>query len=290
VRSLRVLAQDVLEKRAMVMTLDRALLETQHAFDGVAAAYDRSNADNPTLCDMRARAWEAVDAFVAPGSRILDLGCGPGCDAAHFAAQGHRVTAIDWSPEMVSRARRRMRASGLAARVDVQHVGIQEIDRLVPIDARFDAAYSSFGPLNCVVDPEAAAQMIAARLRPGGTLIASVIGRVCPWEIAVHLARGRFARATIRFRRGLVPVPLDRRTVWTRYYTPHEFERIFAAAGLTRVSLRALGLLTPPPYMQAFAARHRPLVAALQRIEDRVAGWPLLRSWGDHFLVVLRKT
>ncbi len=273
----------------MVMTLDRALLETQHAFDGVAATYDRSNAENATLCGMRRDAWDAVDAFVAPGSRILDLGCGPGCDAEHFAAQGHRVTAIDWSPAMVSEARRRVRASGCAARVDVQHVGIQEVDRLVPLDARFDAAYSSFGPLNCVVDPEAAAQMIAARLRPGGVLIASMIGRVCPWEIAVHAARGQFRRATIRFRRGLVPVPLEGRTVWTRYYTPGEFERIYAAAGLVRASRRALGLLVPPPYMHAFAARHPALVAALQRTEDRVAGWPLLRSCGDHFLVVLRK-
>jgi SAM-dependent methyltransferase len=272
------------------MTLDRALLETQQAFDGVAAAYDRSNAANPTLCDMRARAWESVDAFVPPGARILDLGCGPGCDAEHFAAQGHRVTAIDWSAEMVAQARRRVRASGLAARVDVQHVGIHEIDRLAPIDARFDAAYSNFGPLNCVVDAEAAARMIAERLRPGGVLIASVIGRVCPWDVAVHLARGQVARAFIRFRRGLVPVPLEGRTVWTRYYTPREFERICAAAGLTRVSLRGLGLFVPPPYLQAFAARHTRLVAALQRIEDRVAGSPLLRGWGDHFLIVLRKT
>src|SRR5207247_8479221 len=99
------------------------LLETQHAFDGVAAAYDRSNAENRTLCDMRMRAWQTVDAFVAPGSRILDLGCGPGCDAEHFAAQGHRVTAIDWSPAMVSEARRRLRASGLALQVDGQDVG-----------------------------------------------------------------------------------------------------------------------------------------------------------------------
>jgi SAM-dependent methyltransferase len=271
------------------MTLDRALLETQDAFDGVAADYDRSNALNPILCDMRARAWQAIDALVGPGSHILDLGCGPGCDAEHFAAQGHRVTAIDWSPAMVAEARRRVRAAGCAHRVDVQHVGIDEIERLAPVDALFDVAYSSFGPLNCVVDPEAAARMIVRRLRPGGLLVASVIGRVCPWEIAVHLARGQAARAMIRFRRGLVPVPLEGRTVWTRYYAPREFERLFLEAGLTRVSLRALGLFVPPPYLQAFVARHTTLVAALQRLEDRVAGWPVLRGWGDHFLVVLRK-
>lgn len=273
----------------MVVTLDRALRETQHAFDGVAAGYDRSNAANPTLCDMRVRAWQAVDAFVAPGSHILDLGCGPGCDAERFAAQGHRVTAIDWSPAMVAEARRRVGAAGYAHRVDVQHVGIQEIDRLAPIGARFDAAYANFGPLNCVVDPHAAARMIAHRLPPGGVLVASVIGRVCPWEIVVHLARGQVGRALIRFRRGLVPVPLEGRTVWTRYYSPGELERIFAAAGMKRVSLRALGLFVPPPYLQAFVERHTALVRALQRVEDGVGAWPVLRAWGDHFLIVLRK-
>src|SRR5256885_2439698 len=52
---------------------------------------------------------DLVDAYVPPRSRILDLGCGPGTDAARFAAQGHRVTAIDWSPAMVEEARRRIR-------------------------------------------------------------------------------------------------------------------------------------------------------------------------------------
>jgi hypothetical protein len=97
------------------------------------------------------------------------------------------------------------------------------------------------------------------------------------------------ARAMVRFRRGLVPVPLDEGTVWTQYFSPREFETIFAAAGFARVSLRALGLFVPPPYLQAFADRHRALVAGLQRAEDRCGEWPVLRMWGDHFLIVLRK-
>src|SRR6185503_8648585 len=103
-------------------------------------------------------------------------------------------------------------------------------------------------------------------------------GRVCPWEIALYLARGRWWRAAIRFRRAMVPVPLEGRTVWTRYYTPGAFTRVFAGAGFTRVSLCALGLFSPPPYLQAFADRHRTLTGALLRIDDRFGGWPLLRS------------
>jgi len=263
------------------------LRDTQRAFDGVAAGYDRSNAANRMLVHMRARAWQAVDAFVPQHAHVIDLGCGPECDAEHLAGRGYRVTAIDWSHGMVDEARRRVAAAGLIDRVDVLHVGIHELDRLAPV--QFDAAYSNFGPLNCVDDLAGAAQLIAGRLRPGGILVASMIGRVCPWEIAIYLARGPWLRAAVRFRRDPVPVPLEGRTVWTRYHTPAEVEHTFAAAGFTRASLRTLGLFAPPPYLEGFASRHPHLVSALQRLEDRVGGWPGIRAWGDHFLIVLRK-
>jgi SAM-dependent methyltransferase len=280
----RLFAEDIVEERAVASMM---LLDTQRAFDGVAAGYDRSNTANRILVHMRARVWQAVDAFVPRGSHVIDLGCGPGADAEHLAGLGYRVTAIDWSRAMVDQARRRVLAAGIADRVDVLHVGIHEIDRLAPV--LFDAAYSNFGPLNCVDDLAAAARLIADRLRPGGVFLASVIGRVCPWELALYLARGRWWRAAVRFRRDPVPVPLEGRTVWTRYYTPAGFVRTFAAAGFAPASLRTLGLFAPPPYLEAFAGRHPHLVSALQRIEDRVGGWPGIRACGDHFLIVLRK-
>jgi SAM-dependent methyltransferase len=269
--------------------LTQSLLDTQRAFDGVAAGYHRSNTSNRLLCAMRDRVHQTIATQVPAGSRLLDLGCGPGSDAVGLGLQGYRVTAIDWSPAMVEEARRRVDAADVRECVDVQHVGIHELDRLEPAAARFDAAYSNFGPLNCVDDIAAAARAIANRLTPGGLLIASVIGRVCPWEVALYASRGDLARAFIRFRRGAVAVPLEGQTVWTRYFDPGELTAIFASAGMERVSLRALGLLVPPPYLQSFADRHPHLIQALQRLEDRCGELPLLRHWGDHFLIVMRK-
>jgi SAM-dependent methyltransferase len=283
-----VLDERVVEERAMApVATEQALLDTQRAFDGVAAGYHRANEENRTLCAMRQRARTAVETFVPRGAHLLDLGCGPGGDEEHFARQGYTVTAIDWSPSMAEAARRRVRDARLHDRIDVRHLGIHEIDRLAP-DV-YDAAYSNFGPLNCVADPEAAARLIADRVRPGGVLVASVIGRVCPWEFALYASKGSWARAGIRFARDLVPVPLEGRTVWTRYYTPRSFARLFARAGFSVVWLRTLGLFVPPPYLQAFAGRHATLVDRLQRIEDRIGHWPGVRAWGDHFLIVMRK-
>ena len=281
------LDQDRLDGGAMG-TLAQALLDTQRAFDGVAPTYGRSNLENHMLCEMRQRTLAALEASIQPGSHVLDLGCGPGCDDEHLAKRGYRVTAIDWSPAMVDEARRRVRDAALDDRVEVRHLGIHELDRLGT--ATFDAAVSNLGPLNCVPDLSDAARLIADRLRPDGVLVASVIGRVCPWEIARYLASADWARIRVRFSRGLAPVPLNGRTVWTRYYAPGSFARTFASAGFRCVSLRTLGLFVPPPYLQGFVARHRTLVAGLQHVEDVTGGWPGVRAWGDHFLIVLRKT
>jgi SAM-dependent methyltransferase len=267
--------------------MERALLETQHAFDGVASDYDRSNAVNQILAGMRRRMLETIVAHVPEGGRILDLGCGPGTDDESLARSGYAVTAIDWSPAMVDETRKRIARGGLEDRVGVHHLGIHELGRLSP--ESFDAACSNFGPLNCVPDLADAARQIAERVRPGGSLIASVIGRVCPWEIALYGARGEWSRLRVRFSTRAVAVPLNERTVWTHYYSPAQFEAVFEAAGFRRVSLRSLGLFVPPPYMHAFAARHPRLLSWLEHLEDRAGAWPGVRAWGDHFLIVMKK-
>jgi SAM-dependent methyltransferase len=269
-------------------TPGRPLAETRQAFNAVASSYSQSNDDNPLLRAMRERVLETVRRYVPSGSHLLDLGCGPGADEEALARGGYRVTAIDWSPAMVREARERIRQAGLDERVDVQQLGIHEVDRLAP--RAFDAVCSNFGPLNCVPDLAAVARGLAMRLRPRGVMVASVIGRICPWEVALFLSRGDWPRVRVRFSRGLVAVPLEGRRVWTQYYTPAAFLRPFRDAGFSLVRVRALGLLTPPPYMQAFAARHPALVDRLQAVEDRIGDLPGVRQCGDHFLMVLRKT
>ncbi len=265
---------------------ERELRDTQRAFDSVAAEYDGPLGNNELVQRMRATFWRTVEALLPPGSRLLDLGCGTGIDAAHFAARGYPVFAIDWSPAMVKRARKRIAEAGPAAPVRVEALGIQELDRLQ--DGPFDGIYSNFGPLNCVPDLAAVAAACAALLAPGGYLVATVMGRLCPWELLYYAWRGQWERARVRGRRDVVPVSLNQGTVWTRYYTPREFYAAFAHH-FALTSYRGLNLFLPPPYLLNVCRRAPRLCAVLGWLDDRLAGWPLLREAGDHFLIVLTR-
>jgi SAM-dependent methyltransferase len=54
-------------------------------------------------------------ALPRPGARALDLGCGEGADALWLAAQGWRVTGVDWSDVALARARAAAASAGLPA-------------------------------------------------------------------------------------------------------------------------------------------------------------------------------
>lgn len=45
-----------------------------------------------------------IDALVAPGSVVLDAGCGPGRVGAALHERGHRVVGVDADPELIAAA------------------------------------------------------------------------------------------------------------------------------------------------------------------------------------------
>ncbi|HEX2790794.1 MAG TPA: class I SAM-dependent methyltransferase [Steroidobacteraceae bacterium] len=263
------------------------LRDTQAAFDSVAADYDGPRGNNALIQDMREEMWRWLDATFAGPSRLIDIGCGTGLDAIRMARAGHRITATDWSPQMVQRTHDRALREQLQSRVQTMAVGAQQLAR-IDGSGSYDGAYSNLGPLNCVPDLAAVAGECARLLRPGGALVFSVIGRLCPWEIAHYLRRRQWQRVRLRFARGFVPVSMNLRTIWTHYYWPRELYRAFSPQ-FALGHFRALCLSVPPPYLGWMRERHPSWHDRLWRMDRAIAGWPLLRNIGDHFLIVMTR-
>lgn len=263
------------------------LRDTQEAFDSVAADYDGPRGNNDQIQDMRRDMWQSLDAVFPRPCRLIDLGCGTGLDAVRMAKLGHVVTAADWSPRMVQRTCGRAEREQVADRVRSIAIGAHELQRLDGA-GQYDGAYSNLGPLNCVPDLGDVSRECARLLKPGGALVFTVIGRYCPWEMAHYLRRRRWARATVRFARHVVPVTMNNHTIWTRYYGPGEFYRAFKQHFALEY-YRGLCVFLPPPYLTWIREQHPAWHERLRRLDRRVSGWPLLRGLGDHFLIVMKK-
>jgi 2-polyprenyl-3-methyl-5-hydroxy-6-metoxy-1,4-benzoquinol methylase len=267
--------------------LQKQLHETRDAFDSVAADYDGPRGNNALIQDMRSEMWRTLDATFAPGSRLMDLGCGTGLDAVRMARVGHRVTATDWSQRMVDRTRERAEHEQVSDSVQAMAVGSHELSRIQG-QAQFDGAYSNLGALNCVPNLTEMAEQCARLLKPGAALAFSVIGRICPWEIGYYALRRNWGRLRVRFAPAMVPVGMNKRVVWTRYYTPREFYAAFERQFILQ-HWRGLCVLAPPPYMTQIREKHVRLYERLWRLDRRAAGWPVLRNMGDHFVMVMTK-
>src|ERR1700742_2310203 len=71
---------------------------------------------------------------LAPGTRVLDVGCGVGRWSRMLAARGARVTGVDLSPTMIEQARQRAATEGVADRCQFQ---VQDLSRL-DVEGPFD--------------------------------------------------------------------------------------------------------------------------------------------------------
>jgi len=188
---------------------------------------------------------------------------------------------------MVQRTIDRVQDERMTERVRAVTVGAHEFRRLDG-EGGYDGAYSNLGPLNCVPDLADVARECARLLKPDGALVFTVIGRICPWEIAHYLRRRRWQRAKVRFARDVVPVGMNNHTIWTRYYGPREFYRAFRS-DFKLETYRGLCVFAPPPYLTWIRERHWGWYQRLWRTDRRMAGWPVLRELGDHFLIVMRR-
>lgn len=109
---------------------------------------------------------------VAPGSRVLELGCGSGWMAEFFALTGYNVVATTIAPAdepaVESRATA-LRAKGVTSQLVFKRSPMESVDQVVELDS-FDAAYVHQA-LHHAHDWKAVLRAAFRTLKPGGWMI-----------------------------------------------------------------------------------------------------------------------
>jgi ubiquinone/menaquinone biosynthesis C-methylase UbiE len=174
---------------------------------------------------------------IHPGASILDVGCGTGRHAVELAKRGYLVTGVDFSTEMLSRAKDKAKAKGVI--VEWVHSDATRFSS----DKRFDAAIclceGAFGLLGSADDaleqPLAILRNVSRCLKTGAKVLFTVLNgfRVVRLYTQKDVEEGRFDPLTISEFSEIIPAegyPAMR--LRERSFVPTELVLLFQQAGM----------------------------------------------------------
>lgn len=265
------------------MTNNIETVQVIEAFDKVAETFER-DLENDITRQLRKRVYALIQSLVLPGASFLDINCGIGIDTIALTQQGYEGIGVDITPAMIEQARLRAERHEVKTKFFVS--SFEELSSLS--GKTFDVVLSNFGGLNCLQSLEKVAEEVTTVTKHGGHFVAVVMPPVCLWEIAAGVARLDASIAFRRLKNEVLATGFQGKSFRVFYHSPRKFASHFRGRFEVQ-KIRGFNIFSPPPHAIGFKKNNRRFASFLERIDESIAGAPLLRSCGDHYMVVLKK-
>ena len=249
--------------------------------------------DAPEGARELARALEILTDKLAPSSRLLDLGGGPGRYAIELARRGHRVVLADLSADLLEVARRRVADADLPGVESFDVVNATDLGCYA--DESFDAVVA-FGPFyHLVADAERrrAASEIRRVLVPHGQAFIAFIPRLTGVIGLIDRAASKPAQVPDAVLRaaadtGAFSNPASTGFQEGYYPQPSELEQLFVASGFSIDDMLSLKSIANERAHQL--ARLEPTVRAeVEHLARALCRRPEIIALCGHALLVARK-
>jgi 2-polyprenyl-3-methyl-5-hydroxy-6-metoxy-1,4-benzoquinol methylase len=206
-------------------------------FDNHAPHYTQNNFTRNTLAEVDF----LLDVLQpAPGSEILDMGCGTGRHAIELAKRGYFVTGVDISRGMLAEADKIAGGAG----VEVEWIQSDATRFVAPhlYDAAICLCEGAFGLLSTDADPvqhdQAILQNIYDALKPGAPFMLTTLNGIAKLRHVTQddVESGRFDPVTMVENSDQVwDLPEGKKLVHVKehYYVPTELAWLFEQVGFT---------------------------------------------------------
>ncbi len=156
---------------SMSQEIQDANSRVQRAWDTNAEFWDQRMAEGNDFFSILL--WPAVEKLLYPvaGERILDAACGNGLTSRRLAQAGARVSAFDFSEEMIARARQR----GGSSQIEYHVLDATDREALLSLGAgAFDGALCNMALMD-MAEITPLMNALAMLLRPNGRFVFSVL-------------------------------------------------------------------------------------------------------------------
>lgn len=251
--------------------------------------YTANDVEAEIYRDRQAAALAWIDGLaLAPGSRVLEIGCGAGFLSIALAGRGLCVHAIDPAEPMVELTRRQAEESGV---YDLLSVDMGDVYALSFEEGSFDLVVA-LGVIPWLAEPVLAMHEMARVSKPGGYILLTADNRarlnnlLDPWLNPVLVPLRRRVGAVLKRARLRRCLPEG---MAASYHS-----RRFVDASIIGVELEKMRGMTlgfgPFTFMRLkifSEARAIALHQRLQLLADR--NIPFFRSTGVHYLILARK-
>jgi len=191
-----------------------------------------------------------LEKYLPSSGLVLDAGGGPGRYTIHLAKMGYNIVLLDFTPELLDKARRQIKKAKVEDKIDrVIHGTICDLSTFD--DEEFDAVLCLGGALSHVLDRherEKAVKELIRVAKKGAPMFVSVIGQLAllvtelvrfPREIEMDLFQK--IRETGDYYGGCGFTPCH-------FYTPEEIRKEFESEGLAVLEMAGLeGLASGHP-------------------------------------------
>jgi len=159
---------------------------SRDAWDANAEVWDARMGDEGNNF-FRILQWPVILSFLdpQPGQHILDIACGNGLTSRHLAMLGVKVTAFDFSANLIEKARARENPHLL---IDYRVIDATDEVQLLSLGTQtFDAALSNMALFD-MADIETLFRVLPALLRPNGMFVFSLMHPAFNNASSMHVA------------------------------------------------------------------------------------------------------